>query len=150
MNEILDRLDRENLKIASFYKRIIAYFVDSFILSFIAFIILYERIAAISDPQDIFAVFDENFVLGFIVLQFCYHLIFTFLYGASLGKMLCKIAIIDEQSLDKPNLTQCIIRAAARQLSDSAFMLGFAWALGNDLRKSWQDYLAKTLVIELA
>lgn len=150
MNEILDKLDRENLKIASFYKRVIAYFVDSFILSLIVFIVLFERISAISDPQDIFAVFNENFVLGFIVLQFCYHLIFTFLYGASLGKMLCKIAIIDEQSLDKPNFTQCVLRAGVRQLSDSAFMLGFAWALGNDLRKSWEDYLAKTLVIELA
>lgn len=150
MNDILDKLDREKLKIASFYKRVIAYFVDSFVLSFIVFVILFEQISAITDPQDIFSVFDENFILGFIVLQFCYHLIFTFLYGASLGKMLCKIVIIDEQSFGKPNFTQCIIRAAVRQLSDTAFMLGFAWALGNDLRKSWEDYLAQTLVIELA
>lgn len=149
MNSTLDRLDRENLKIASFGKRIIAYFVDNFILSIIVFVIFFDKLSAITDPQDVFAVLD-SFLLGFIVLQFTYHFIFTFLYGASLGKMLCKIAIVDEQSLDKPNLTQCIIRAAVRQLSDSAFMLGFAWALGNDLRKTWQDYLAKTLVIELA
>lgn len=149
MNEILDKLDREKLKIASFSKRVIAYLVDNFILSFIVFIILYEQISTITDPQDIFAVL-ENFFLGFILLQFSYHFIFTLLYGASLGKMLCKIAIVDEQSLDKPNFTQCVIRAATRQLSDTAFMLGFAWALGNDLKKTWQDYFAKTLVIELA
>lgn len=149
MNEILDKLDRENLKIASFGKRVLAYFVDNFILSIIVFIIFFDKLSTLTDPQDIFAVLD-NFLLGFVVLQFTYHFIFTFLYGASLGKMLCKIAIVDELSLDKPNLSQCIIRAATRQLSDTAFMLGFAWALGNDLRKTWQDYLAKTLVIELA
>lgn len=149
MNEILDKLDRENLKIASFGKRVVAYFVDNFILSLIVFVIFFDKLTLITDPQDIFAMLD-SFFLGFITLQFTYHLTFTYLYGASLGKMLCKIAIVDEQSLDKPNLTQCIIRAATRQLSDSAFMLGFAWALGNDLKKTWQDYLAKTLVIELA
>ncbi|EAH6296911.1 RDD family protein, partial [Campylobacter coli] len=35
-------------------------------------------------------------------------------------------------------------------ISDMAFMLGFAWALSNDLRKTWEDYLARTIVVNVA
>ncbi|TQR56921.1 RDD family protein [Campylobacter troglodytis] len=149
MNELLDKLEREGLKIASFKKRVLAYLIDSLILSFIVFIILFDKLSNLSDFTEIILVI-QDFALGFIILQFIYHFLFTLLYGASPGKMLCKIAIIDEKSLDKPNAMQSALRAAIRQLSDTAFMLGFAWALGNELRRTWEDLLAKTLVIELA
>lgn len=149
MNEILDKLDRENLKIASFAKRFVAYVIDCFILSVIVFIIFFEQMSNAKDPNDLVLIIN-NISLGFVLLQFVYHLIFTFLYGASLGKIFCKIAIVDELSLDKPNFIQSAIRSGVRQLSDMAFALGFFWALGNDLRKTWHDYAAKTLVIELA
>lgn len=64
--------------------------------------------------------------------------------------MICKIIVIDEGILDKPNWGQSCLRALIRQFSGMAFMLGFAWALGNNLRKTWQDYLARTVVIDVA
>lgn len=84
------------------------------------------------------------------MLHITYQTIFTYLYGASLGKMVCKIIILDEDLLDKPNLNQSCIRSIVRQISDMAFMLGFAWALSNDLRKTWEDYLARTIVVNVA
>ena len=108
-----DRLERENLKIASFGKRVLAFLID-------------------------------------VMVHFSYQAIFTYLYGASLGKILCKIIILDENLLDKPNLIQSCIRSAIRQVSAMAFMLGFAWALSNDLRKAWEDYLARTIVVDVA
>lgn len=149
MDEMIEKLARENLKIASFYKRVLAYFIDSFLLSIIIVLINLDAILNTQDLAEQIALIN-GFALGFVVLQFCYHFIFTALYGATLGKMACKIAIVDEMSLDKPGYLNSAIRAAGRQLSDMCFALGFVWALGNDLRKTWEDYLAKTLVIELA
>ena len=150
MNENLqDKLEREGLKIASFPKRVWAYLIDEFLLTCIVFIIFYDKLANAKDYFDI-AMILGNFSLGFFVLQFSYQAIFTALYGASLGKMVCKIIVIDEQFLDKPNWIQSCLRALFRQFSSMAFMLGFAWALGNVLRKTWQDYLARTVVIDVA
>lgn len=151
MNETLDRLDREGLKIASFGKRVIAYIIDDIILSLVISIafVLINQDANLSDPVELINLLSAAYV-PILLLYIIYHTLFTYLYGASLGKMLCKIAVVDESLLDKPNLIQSLVRAIFRQLSYMAFFLGFAWALGNDLRKTWEDYIAKTLVIELA
>ncbi|TQR31931.1 RDD family protein [Campylobacter sp. MIT 99-7217] len=148
-NDLLSRLDREGLKIASFTKRVLAYFIDNIILSFITIAILFNQIINAKDEFEVLLIV-QNFLYGLILLQFAYHSIFTYLYGASIGKIICKIAILDENLLDKPSIAQSMIRSIVRQLSDMAFMLGFAWALSNDARKTWQDYVAKTVVIELA
>lgn len=144
-----DRLDRENLKIASFRKRILAFLIDDAIISFIITIIFYDRLSQAKDLSEMTQII-SNFYLGLILLHFTYQTIFTYLYGASLGKILCKIIILDENLLDKPNLIQSCIRSAVRLVSAMAFMLGFAWALGNDLRKTWEDFLARTIVVDVA
>lgn len=148
-NELLERLARENLKIASFPKRICAFLIDKLIIAFIVFIIFYQQFSTASDELEIVAIL-SNFSLSLLFLEFSYHSIFTFLYGASVGKILCKIAIVDEALLDKPTLLQSALRAFMRLVSENAFMLGFAWAFSNDARKTWHDIVAKTVVISLA
>ncbi len=143
-----EKLERENLKIASFTKRVLAYFIDNFILNFVLLIIFYDKFS--SDDVQQMLDFLGNFFLGILFLHLTYHTLFTAMYGASLGKMVCKIIILNEELLDKPNFTQSLVRSAFRQVSDIAFMLGFAWALGNNLRKTWHDYLARTVVVDVA
>ncbi|MGH2267173.1 RDD family protein [Campylobacter taeniopygiae] len=147
--DLATRLERENLSIASFKKRVLAYFIDNFILSFIIYIIFYTPLSQAKDLMEMIEV-SRNFSFSFILIHLIYQIIFTYLYGASLGKMISKIIILDEDLLDKPNLIQSCIRASVSELSNSAFFLGFAWALGNDLRKTWEDYAAKTVVVNVA
>ena len=149
MNDILEKLERENLYLAGFGKRVLAYLIDVFIISLIVSAIFYDKIANFDDVTQISALLG-NFFGGLLLLQFSYDFVFVALYGATLGKMVCKIAVVDEQSLSKPSILRSALRSAVKLLSDACFKLGFAWALSNDLRKSWQDYAAKTLVIELA
>lgn len=146
---LLEKLERENLTIALFSKRVIAYVIDDFIIACIVFAIFYEKLTSGADAVQIVQILGD-FSLGFFLLQFSYHAIFTYFYGASLGKMLCKILILNEELLDKPSLTQSCIRAAMRYVSGMCFMLGFAWALGNVYRKTWQDFLARTVVIDVS
>ena len=147
--DLATRLERENLSIASFKKRVLAYFIDNFILSFIIYIIFYTPLSQAKDLMEMIEV-SRNFGLSFILIRLIYQIIFTYLYGASLGKMICKIIILDEDILDKPNLIQSCIRSSVSELSNSAFFLGFAWALSNNLRKTWEDYAAKTVVVNVA
>ena len=146
---LLDKLERENLKIANFSKRVVAYLIDNIILSLIVFIIFYDKLSLMDDYLEI-AQFLGNFTTGFFLLHLIYHTLFTFMYGASLGKMACKIMILSEELLDKPNFIQSFARSFVRELSGIAFMLGFAWALGNDLCKTWHDYAARTIVVDVA
>ncbi|KAA6230186.1 RDD family protein [Campylobacter sp. LR291e] len=148
--DLYDKLEREELKIASFPKRVIAYIIDSFIVGILCALVFMGDFYQIPDDPVQFLSVTPQFVLSVYLLNFFYQTFFTFLYGATLGKMVCKIMIIDERILDKPNLIQSAIRAIIRQISDMSFMLGFAWALSNNLFKTWQDYLAKTIVIDVA
>ena len=148
MNEIEQRLQREGLKLASFGKRIIAYLIDSLIINLLIIFTFYSDLSSLS--YDVALNLAQDVLLSILLINFLYHFIFTLLYGASLGKFVCKIAIIDENLLDKPNFIQSALRSAVRLLSENAFMLGYFWAFGNDSRKAWQDYAAKTVVIELA
>ena len=147
--DLLTRLERENLKIASFQKRVLAFIIDDLLISLIVFIIFFDDFTQANDAFQVTQIL-TNYYFGLILLHFSYHSVFTYLYGASLGKIICKIIILDEALLDKPNLSQSLLRAVARQLSSMPFMLGFAWALGNELRKTWEDYLARTIVVDVA
>ncbi len=149
MNDILEKLEREKLYPAGFLKRVLAYLIDMLVISFIVSAVFYDKMANLEDLSEV-SVLLSNFFIGLLLLQFSYDFVFVALYGATLGKMACKIAVVDEASLAKPGILQSALRSAVKLLSDACFKLGFAWALGNDLRKSWQDYAAKTLVIELA
>ncbi|EGK8097578.1 TPA: RDD family protein [Campylobacter lari] len=147
--ELFDKLEKEEIKIASFKKRFLAYVVDSFVILGIVSIILLDKINSMQTYEEIHNLL-MRFAGGILILQFAYHSLFTYLYGATLGKMLLKIMVIDQELLDKPNFAQSALRAGVRQISDMLYGLGFAWALSNIVLKTWHDYAAKTVVIDLA
>ncbi|MBF7045628.1 RDD family protein [Campylobacter volucris] len=146
--ELFDKLEKEEIVLASFKKRALAYAVDIFVVCVIVSIILFDKISLVQTYEEIHAIL-LRFVGGILFLQFCYHALFVYLYGATLGKMLLKIMVINQELLDKPNLTQSILRSGVRQISE-IYGLGFAWALSNVVLKTWHDYAAKTVVIDLA
>ncbi|TXE86239.1 RDD family protein [Campylobacter volucris] len=146
--ELFDKLEKEEVVLASFKKRTLAYIIDIFIVCIIVSIILFDKISLAQTYEEIHTLL-LRFTGGILLLQFCYHTLFVYLYGATLGKMFLKIMVIDQELLDKPNLTQSILRSGIRQISE-IYGLGFAWALSNIVLKTWHDYAAKTVVIDLA
>ncbi|CAM4125383.1 RDD family protein [Campylobacter armoricus] len=147
--ELFDKLEKEEIKLASFRKRLLAYVIDSFIILCIVSIILFDKFTSMQTYDEIHNLL-VRFAGGILILQFSYHMIFTYLYGATLGKIVFKIMVIDQNILDKPNFSQSALRAGVRQISDMFYGLGFAWALSNIVLKTWHDYAAKTVVIDLA
>lgn len=144
--QIEEKLQNEEISLAPFTKRVLAYSVDELIVTFLFLIIYWDAFAAITTYDDARNL-SINFFWQIFALKVIYHTFFVWYYGASPGQMITKTMCINVEILDKPNLTQSLVRAIFRIVSEACFYLGFAWALSNPARQTWQDKIAKTVVI---
>ena len=144
--QIEEKLQNEEISLAPFAKRVLAYSVDELIVAFLFLIIYWDAFVAITTYDDARNL-TINFFWQIFALKVIYHTFFVWYYGASPGQMITKTMCINVEILDKPNLTQSLVRAVFRAVSEACFYLGFAWALSNPARQTWQDKIAKTVVI---
>lgn len=150
MDERLEEtLNRENITVAPIFKRIWAHVVDDLLMSIIIVAILWERIAGAAEMEAMIAIVNQA-VLEIFLLKTVYHGFFTWQYGATLGKMLLKIRIIDAQMLDLPTPLMSLNRASVRTLNEFLFYFGFIFAFFDPFKRALHDRTAKTLVIDVS
>jgi len=148
MNEEIENiLHREEISLATKFKRAIAAIIDEFLLSFLLIIALWDSFAAAETMEEMIFV-TNTFVLEYMAMKIFYQAFFTMQYGASLGKMAMKIRVIEIKTLDKPNVLSALNRGIFRVVSEMIFYLGFLWGLINPSRQTWHDVTAKTLVVD--
>lgn len=147
-DEILRRLDRENLSIAPMKKRIMAYFIDEILLSMLFMAVYWNDIANVKNYEQMLALI-SSLAVELMFLKLIYQTFFIWYYGASIGKIASKIICIDVIMFSKPSFKTSLLRAIVRIFSESLFYLGFIWAFGNVLKQTWHDKLAKTVVIDV-
>ncbi|MDE5816880.1 MAG: RDD family protein [Helicobacter sp.] len=153
-DRIEETLERENLKIPNLQARISAYIVDDALLSLIVLATVYGDITALKVENGII---DGNALMGIIltlvplsiILVFVYHWLFIALYGSTLGKMLCKIRVVDTTMLDNPSYKQAAIRSAIRLISAMLYYLPFIAIFADPFRRGFHDKLAKTIALSL-
>jgi len=98
------------------------------------------------------AVIGGSLLMVFInlVISWGYYVYFTGSKGATLGKMLFKIQVVDENyqkiSFGKAALREII----GKFVSSFVFGLGYIWTLFDEKKQSWHDKIAKTYVIKKA
>lgn len=148
MENIVEKLQREEIIIASTKKRTLAFIIDDIIVSLLFFAIYYDSFMSASDDFMALQSKIASFTWQLIILRVIYQTFFVWRYGATLGKIALKIRCLDENMLDTPNLSKAFLRAAMRVLSETCFYLGFAWAFGNEARQTWHDKIARTIVCE--
>lgn len=144
-------LDRENLQRASLSKRTYAFFIDSFLLMVLAFIIHADLLSGLtpeSTDQEILAMQMEVLKV-YLPMTLAYQWLFVTMYGATVGKMVMKIRIIDLQTGDNPSVGVSLNRASVRIISELVMNLGFLWAFFDPDRQAWHDKSARTLVIDV-
>jgi uncharacterized RDD family membrane protein YckC len=140
------RLYKEELSIAPVSKRVLAFVLDKLLLALIVFAAMGGRFEG-KDLQGVVAALNQAIVFTTVV-EICYQAIFTKLYGATIGKMLLKIRVVDMELLDNPGWRYSFLRAAVRFLGETLFYLGFLWAFFDKYRQGWHDKAAKTLVLD--
>ncbi len=143
---VASQLKRENIALASFNKRALAFMIDDIIISLLFTIIFWDKFKAITDPQTL-VLFINSLFIYIITVKTLYQTIFVALYGATLGKMALKIRVMSREHFDQPDWIESFKRAFVRALSEIFFYIGFIWANFTPLRETWHDKFAKTLVV---
>ena len=149
MNEEIENLlDREEMTLAPIFKRFIAFVIDNFLISVIFVIIIWNSFAKATTTTEMIAV-TNSFIMEYIILKVIYQTFFVFMYGASIGKMVMKIRIIEIRTLQKPSFWSALNRASFRILSEMIFYLGFLWGVLSPSKQAWHDLSAGTLVVDV-
>jgi uncharacterized RDD family membrane protein YckC len=148
-NDLEYRLFKEELDLAPISKRAFAFIVDKVLLSLIVLAAMGDKFGGKASWEQILDAANQT-VLFMTIVEVVYQGIFTKLYGATLGKMLFKIRVVDATMLDNPSLAHSFIRASMRVVNEILFYLGFVWAIFDPNKQGWHDKFAKTLVLDVA
>ncbi len=141
------QIDSNNLELASMKSRVKAFVIDDLSITLLVLIILWDKIS--STNGDIIAsmiIMNEAFV-QILILKFIYQAFFIWYYGATIGKLISKIRVIDFENYGRVSLVNSCIRSAGRIISESIFYLGFFLAYYGDSRQTLHDRFGKTLVV---
>ena len=139
-----------NLQLASMRSRAFAFVIDDLLVTAIIMIIFWESIAALSsDMEAMMFLMKTDLVMPLIALKVIYHTFFVWYYGATVGKIIAKIRVIDVNSWGKVSLFSSFLRSIGRIFSEMFFYAGFLIGFFNEGRKIFHDITGKTLVVNV-
>jgi len=145
--EIAGLLHRENMTLASIQKRSLAFLIDEVLLSLLLMVVLWDSFIGAKTTEDIIYVVN-SFVLEYMFMKIVYQAFFVMKYGATLGKIVMKIRVIEVKTLQTPNVMVALNRGIFRVISEMFFYFGFLWGILDPNRQALHDKTAKTLVID--
>jgi len=148
MNEEIEEiLHRENLKLASISKRSTAFFIDDMLLSILLVIAMWDSFSNATSMEEMIML-TNHVALEYMAIKIFYQAFFTMKYGASVGKLLMKIRVIELKTLDNPNVLSSLNRAIFRVISEVFFYLGFVWGMMSPTKQTLHDKTARTIVVD--
>ena len=147
MENLIERVEREGLKIASIYKRMIAMAIDDFLVSILIIIAFYNSFLNAKTYEELVILTDKLFIFIFIVYTL-YHWLFVALYGKTIGKMIVKIKVVDINTFDRPSFNRAFLRSVVRNFSEMFFYLGMLYAIVDPLNRAIHDIIGRCIVVE--
>jgi len=140
--------DTQNLQLASIKSRTKAFVIDDLSITLVVFLLLWDKISmANGDLLSILMIMNDAFY-QIILLKFIYQTFFIWYYGATIGKFVAKIKVIDFDHYGKVSLVNSAIRSFGRIISESLFYIGFIVANFTDSKQTFHDKFGKTLVVD--
>lgn len=148
MNEEIERLlEREQLQLASTRKRVLAAVIDETLMSVLLMFVLWGSLSDAKTLEDMIYL-TNTFVLEYMAMKIIYQTFFTFQYGATLGKIVMKVVVIELATVSTPTFLCAFNRATFRIVSEMLFYLGFLWGMLDPARQTWHDKTARTVVVD--
>ncbi len=144
--EIENALHREGLILANINKRVVAFFIDEILLSFLLIIAISDSFSNAKTAEEMI-ILTNNFMPEYLIMGIVYRTFFVIQYGATLGKIAMKIRVIEITTLQNPSFLCSLNRAIFHVISEIFFYLGFLWGVIDSSRQTWHDKTAKTLVV---
>ena len=147
--KIEEILAREEIETAALWKRLIAHIIDDLLVSMVIIGMYWERIAQnIHNPEVVLSVISSSWLVLYVI-RIVYHWVFVRYYGATIGKIVVKIKVIEVELLDNPSTKQAFLRSLLRVLSEFLMYIPFLYILTNPLRQGLHDRVANNIVVEL-
>lgn len=138
----------ENLQLASMRSRALGYVIDDLLVTVIIMAIFWENILAVShDMNAMMLLMKTDLVVPLLMLKIIYHTFFVWYYGATIGKIIVKIRVIDANSWGRVSMFSSFLRAVGRIFSEMFFYVGFLIGFFNDGRRTFHDITGKSLVV---
>jgi len=148
MNNSNENIDTNNLQLASMKSRVKAFVIDDLSITLLVVIILWDQISASNgDLMATMVIMNEAFI-QIITLKFLYQTFFIWYYGATIGKLISKIRVIDFNTYGKVSFINAAVRSFGRIISEAVFYIGFVLAYYGDARQTFHDKFGKTLVVD--
>lgn len=143
-----NKINIDNLRLSSIGRRGAAFLIDETLVSIIVILIYSSGLESYSTNPDLLAEFLINvIVLPLMIIKIIYQAFFVWYFGATVGKFLMKIKVIDANNFGKISLISSFTRAVFRVVSEMLYYIGFIFAFFNNGRKTLHDYLGKTVVV---
>lgn len=144
-----NNIDMENLQLASMGARTKAFVIDDLSITLLVVLLLWDSVQ--STNGDLIAIMTLMNVAFFqiIIIKFIYQTFFIWYYGATIGKFVAKIKVIDFDHFGKVSLLNSALRSGGRIISEMIFYIGFLMAYYTDSRQTLHDKFGKTLVVNV-
>ena len=142
-----NQVDIDNLELASSRSRIRAFIIDDLAITLIVMLMMWDQISASNGDFVIILTLLNGAFLQVISLKFIYQTFFIWYYGATVGKMISKIKVIDFDNFGRVSLFNAILRSMGRILSEMMFYIGFIIAFFTDSKQTFHDKMGRTLVV---
>jgi uncharacterized RDD family membrane protein YckC len=136
------------LELASMRSRALAFVIDDLLVTFIVLIIFWDNIIAVSQNMEaMMYLMKTDLVMPLITLKVLYQAVFVWYYGATVGKIVAKIRVIDANHWGRVSFFSALLRSVGRIFSEMFFYVGFLIGFFNDGRKTFHDFTGRTLVV---
>ena len=140
-------MNNENLELASTRSRALAFVIDDFLVTFVVVLMYWDRIASSGNDLVSVLVVMNEFVWQILLLKVIYQSLFVWYYGATIGKIITKIKVIDFYNFGRVSLFSAITRSILRIISEMFFYIGFIFAFFNEGKQTFHDKIGRTLVV---
>ena len=139
--------NNDNLELATIGSRLKAFVIDDILVTVIILVIFWDNIKNSGGDLASVLMIMNQFVMQVLFLKFVYQTLFTWYYGATVGKIIAKVRVIDYDNFGRVNFVQAALRSFGRILSEMFFYIGFIFSFFNDGKQTFHDKISKTLVI---
>lgn len=141
------KIDIDNLELAPFRSRIKSFIIDDLLITLLVVLMFWEQVVASSGDMMQVMLIINHAVWEVMLIKFIYQTFFIWYYGATIGKIVAKIRVIDFDNYGRVTFLNAMVRSASRILSEIFFYIGFIVANFNDARQTFHDKFARTLVV---
>ncbi|UTJ05210.1 RDD family protein [Arcobacter roscoffensis] len=140
----------QDLQLATLSSRAMAFVIDDLLVTFLVIAMFWDKITNAGNSMESMVYLMKVEIVGpLIMLKVVYHTFFVWYYGATIGKIITKIRVIDYNTLGRISIFSSLLRAIGRVFSEWFVYIGFIIAFFNDGKRTFHDYTGKTLVVNV-